>query len=366
MLRQLNLLAYASLFGSAFFAASEGFAATITKINAAKKTVSVDLGTEGGVEKKSKICFYEASTKVGCGSVKSLGPKTSTVRIKSTKIFPKLKVGLEAKVESTTPGAGPAAVAGAIVAPEGSASSSGEPFFTPTVFYGFPILNPVNYSNLVYETPLGENVSSMWSADSRVKSTAAAFESGFAIGSTTLNIGLRGRFYSPKIITSDYNDADEDQKKYFEEYAETVATASAFGAYADFYYLNYRWSIVGLKIGNGLDFDSSKVDFEMVQKDEFNADEKNVYYRASSSLNAISLRTNIMLDFRFGMFGLKFGTVLFAPIAGKAQFQLADNNNPDPFAQFLQEKTPAEDLEAALEHTAKFAAELYVGASLNF
>lgn len=362
MLNHTTLLGYAFVLASTcLFASGQASAATITKVNAAKKTVSIDMGTEAGLEKKSKLCFYDAGTKVGCGSVKSLGPKTATIRIKNVKVLPKLKIGLEARIEPVTSAAGGPAV----VATATPAGESTEPFFTPAVFYGFPILNPVNYSNLVYQTPLGQDVSSMWSADSRVKSMSGAFEAGFAIGSMSLNLGLRGRFYTPKIIASDYDDADQDPKKVFEKYAETVATASAFGAYADFYYLNYRWTIVGLKIGNGIDFDSSKVNFEMVQKDD-STDEKNQLYKASSSLTAIALRTSIMLDFRFGLMGLRFGTVIFAPIAQTPQFKMAADDSPDAFTQFLQGKTPEEDLEKALEHNAKFAAELYVGANLNF
>ncbi len=354
-----SIIVLAATLGAAF----EARAATITKLIPAKKFVAIDMGTEAGVDKKSKICFYEGTTKVGCGSIKSVGPKTSTVRIKNAKLFPKLKVGLEARIETAVPALAGGAMA--VPTPQGEVSST-EPFITPAIFYGFPIINPINYSNLVYETPLGENASSMWTADSRVQSNSAAMELGFAIGSMSLNLGARGRFYFPKIITSDYDDADQDGKLYYEQFAETVATGSAFGAYADFYYLNYRWTLVGLKIGNGLDFDSSKVEFTSTQKDEFNVDQTNQIYRASSTLTAISLRTSVMLDFKFGVFGLRFGSILFVPLSQSPSFKMAADDSPDAFTKFLIDKKPEEDLEKALDHSAKFAAELYVGANLNF
>lgn len=348
---------------SLFFLAPTAWGATIKKINTVKKYVVIDEGSDSGFQKKNKVCFYEGTTKLGCGSVRSVKPASAIVRIKSPKTLAKLKEGVEARLEL----AGIPIAAQA--APEGSEVSDQAPSYIKFFLAG-PVVSPVSHANLVYETPQEQTVQSMWSSDSnsRVTSGSIGTEFGLGIGSFTLSFGLRFRpenFYSSKKIASDYDDKDGDAEGYFEQYAETSSgKSSSFGAYLDFYYLNYQWGVASFHLGNGLDYDSSKVNFVMEQKDEFVPDANQILYAADSSLTALFLRTNLLLKFTFGSYGFQVGTTLSLPLSQTQKFSLTTDD--DSFSSRLDGLTSEEDLKKSLDHKAAFGADIMGAVHYNF
>lgn len=348
---------------------SWAWAGTIKKLNTPKKLALIDEGSDQGLQKKTRICFYEAGTKVGCGIVRSVKAKSAVVAVRSDKTFGKLKEGMETRVEPL-PGAGSAtdqATAGGTTKDPGAAGKESARHAKAAKNYVagfgiFPLVNPVTYSNLIYKTPLGQAVTSMWDVDSPVGTLGGGLELGFGISSYVLTVGARTRIYRPRRIASDYSDGDNDD--FFEKYAETVATGSSFGAYLDFYYLSWQWGVTGLHLGNGLDFDSTNVTFTMEQKDDDAPEVLNKFYEATSKLTALSLRTNLILDFNFGSLGLKIGTIFTIPLSQSPSFSAKDST--DPFLSNLQGKTLEEDIKSSLGHKAQFGAEILLGAYFSY
>ncbi|MCX6127546.1 MAG: hypothetical protein NTX25_00610, partial [Proteobacteria bacterium] len=82
--------------------ANSAFAAKVTKVDAEKKLVTIDEGTETNFAKGSKICFYsESDSKLGCAFIRSAKAKIAFIKIKGAKLFEKIAVGINVKLESS-------------------------------------------------------------------------------------------------------------------------------------------------------------------------------------------------------------------------------------------------------------------------
>jgi hypothetical protein len=344
--------------------ATPGFAAKVIKIDAAKKVITIDEGTDTQFLKKSKVCFYDANNvKMGCSFIRTAKPKISFIKIKGDKLFAKIQMGMMAKVEAGPPAPG----APGITADPAAAAAATTPTDTPKSYVTglvlLPLVGPISYQNLIYETPVGRQVDSMWSADSAVKSLGFGLELGLGISSFQLSAGLRSRAFLPKKISSDYADVNSDNT--FEQYMDTTATGTGFGAWLDFYWLIVDFGVVDFRLGNGLEFDSSTVTFEATQLSDLNSDSK-LMYSGKSSLTALSLRLLPTLDFIFGPIDFTLGAIIYIPVSQASKFSLGTSD--DPFAtQFLNpEKTVEEDLKTSLKHEAKPGADLLLSAGFVF
>ncbi|WP_218109747.1 hypothetical protein [Oligoflexus tunisiensis] len=344
-------------------AATPGYAAKVVKIDAQRKVVMIDEGTNTQYVKKAKVCFYDASNvKVGCSFIRTAKPKFSFIKIRGEKLFAKIQVGMMAKMEGAPPAPGtPPGITGEIPSPV-PATPTDSPKSYVTGLFLLPLAGPITYQNLVYETPVGRQVDSMWSSDSPVSNLGFGLELGLGISSFQLTAGLRSRFFTPKKISSDYNDADGDNQ--FEQFMDTTAPGTSFGAWVDFYWLIVDFGVVDFRLGNGIEFDSSTVNFEAKQLSDLN-DESNTMYSAKSTLTALSLRILPTLDFIFGPIDFTLGTVIYIPVSQSSKFNLGESN--DPFVSFLNEgKSPEQDLKDSLKHEAKPGADLLISAGFVF
>jgi hypothetical protein len=225
-----------------------------------------------------------------------------------------------------------------------------------------PLVGPISYQNLIYETPVGRQVDSMWSSDSAVKSLGFGLELGLGISSFQLTAGLRSRTFLPKKISSDYDDVDGDNT--FEQFMDTTATGTGFGAWLDFYWLIVDFGVVDFRLGNGLEFDSSTVNFEATQLSDLNSDSTTMY-KGKSSLTALSLRLLPTLDFIFGPIDFTLGAVIYIPVSQSSKFSLATSD--DPFLSSLNpDKTAEQDVKDSLKHEAKPGADLLLSAGFVF
>lgn len=343
-------------------AATPGYAGKIINIDAEKKVITIDEGTDTKYVKKAKVCFYDASNvKVGCSFIRTAKPKISFIKIKGDKLFAKLVVGMMAKMEAGPPAAGSMGIS---AEPTSAIIDHGDkPKSYLTGLFLFPLVGPISYQNLIYETPVGKQVDSMWSSDSAVKNVGFGLEFGLGLSSFQLTAGLRSRLFLPKKISSDYADVNTDSV--FEQYVDTTATGSGFGAWLDFYWLIVDFGVVDFRLGNGLEFDSSAVSFEAVQKSD-NDDTNKTIYAGKSTLTAISLRILPTLDFIFGPIDFTLGAVIYIPVAQSSKFSLDTFDDPFATNNLNPDKTPEQDLKDALKHEAKPGADLLLSAGFVF
>ncbi len=340
--------------------ASAANGATVKKIKAPKRLVILDEGTRNGFFKKKKVCFYDADKKkVACGRVKAAKGKSSSVLFKKEADVAKITLGMEADIEIsdnkevkiTIDENAPPPVEGGYLASNYIA-----------LFGSFPLRDTITYQNLIYDTPLGQDTDSMWKQDSAVKSVGIGGEIGFGFQSLTLSIGARSRTFSPKRVQADYDNKVGDPAV-FEEFVESIGSASSLGYWLDLSYLRWDYGVASLNFGNGIEIDTSKVTFTLDHKSDENA-AVDRYYDATSELSATSLRSSLLLDFKFGPVGFKLGSILFIPVAQKEVLTLTQT---DPFtAQFLKGITPDEDLKLKLGHKAQTGVELLLMGYISF
>jgi len=342
--------------------ATPSFAAKVIKIDAVKKVITIDEGTETQFLKKSKVCFYDASNvKVGCSFIRTAKPKISFIKIKGDKLFAKIQMGMMAKVEAGPPPPGTPGITAETVPAVTTPASKTHSYVTGLLL--LPLVGPISYQNLIYETPVGRQVDSMWSSDSAVKNLGFGLELGLGISSFQLSAGLRSRTFLPKKISSDYNDVNGDNT--FEQFVDTTATGTGFGAWLDFYWLILDFGVVDFRLGNGLEFDSSAVTFEAVQLSD-DDDASNTLYAGKSTLTALSLRILPTLDFIFGPIDLTLGAVIYIPVSQSSKFSLGTSNDPFAASSLNPNTTPEEDLKGALKHEAKAGADLLLSAGFVF
>ncbi len=343
-------------------AATPVFAAKVIKIDVEKKVITIDEGTDTQFLKKSKVCFYDANNvKIGCSFIRTAKPKISFIKIKGDKLFAKIQMGMMAKVEAGPPAPGAPGITADPAAPT-TTSPTDKPKSYVTGLLLLPLVGPISYQNLIYETPVGRQVDSMWSSDSAVKSLGFGLELGLGISSFQLTAGLRSRLFLPKKISSDYDDVDGDQT--FEQFMDTTATGSGFGAWLDFYWLIVDFGVVDFRLGNGLEFDSSTVNFEAKQLSDLDSNSTTMY-AGKSSLTALSLRLLPTLDFIFGPINFTLGAVIYVPLSQSSKFSL--DTADDPFLTSLNtEITPEQDVKDSLKHEAKPGADLLLSAGFVF
>ncbi len=333
--------------------------ATVKSIKAPKRIVILNEGTKTGFMKKKKVCFYDPSGKMlACGRVRAAKSKTSSVLLKKEEDLAKITVGMEAKIAVDNTKDVKISIDETEAAPVEEAYVA--PYYVG-LFGAFSVKDEASYRNIYYETPLGQNVESMWSPESDVKAVGLGAEFGIGIGTYTLALGARSRTYSPKKIVSDYDDADQNND--FEKYVESSGRGISTGYWLDFYYVHWDLGIASLNIGNGIDMDQSIVKFEAEQLSD-DSDDIRKLYKAKSTLKTLSLRTDLLLDFKFGPVGFRMGTIIFAPLSQSSKISA---ETTDAFAtNFLKNKTVEEDLKEVLGHKASVGVDMLLMGYFSF
>ncbi|MBC7660264.1 MAG: hypothetical protein H7249_11210 [Chitinophagaceae bacterium] len=331
--------------------ASLAEAATVQKIKLEKKIVIIDEGKNTGFSKKKKVCIYdENKNKIACGRIRSAKAKMSSILIKKDEDLAKVKEGMTADVENIDN------KDVKITIDENEEKPVVQEYKAPSyigLFGEFPIRDPVTYQNLIYEDPLNKDVETMWSAESPVKAVGLGGEFGFGIKSLTLAVGARSRTFSPKRIASDYGDPDANGV--FKEYVESIGKGKSTGAWLDLSYARWDWGVASLNLGNGIDIDTSSVDFTLDHKAD-GTDVATNLYKAKSTLKAISLRTKLLLDFKFGPVGFKMGSVLYIPLSQAEKITVEQSDAATN--SFLKTKTAQEDLKTKLGHKSQVGLDL--------
>jgi hypothetical protein len=340
------------------FASVTALAGTVTKVNAKKKSVTIDQGKSNGVEKDAEACFVDqAGTKVGCGTVKSVKAKSATVKIKDKKV-------MKAIVEGMTVEIGGAATSGSTPA---GAAHAGSKFMAVRLMYLPTLLSQAVYNKMTYRAPEATgDMTTLW--DPGQKSSQALMTIGleFDLIGPGIALGVRPlRTYQEFQIDSDFDRAVATK------FVRTTVTGSALGFYLDYNFMNPKGGISGMRIGAGLDIDMSTVTYKAVQMED-KVETETPLYDISSKLTVISLRVPAGYQLSMGSMGLNFGLNLMVPVVGNeptATNDIQDANTSRYAGGSEEEKTAAAeaDLKTSLGHTKNsFAAELVLGAFFAF
>lgn len=352
-MRKIHGLLFSILFASA------AEAATVKSIKAPKRLVIINEGTKTGFIKKKKVCFYDAAGKViACGRVRAAKQKASSVLIKKEADVAKISVGMEAKIAVDTGKNVKISIDDSAIAPLEEVYKA--PYYVG-LFGSFSVMDTASYKNVSYLAPFGQEAESIWTQESDTKSVGLGIEFGLGIKGFTLALGTRSRNYTANRYPADYQDKDLDGDA--EDYLVTQGKGQSAGYWLDFYYLRWDWGVASLNIGNGIDFDNSAVKFTAEKRSDEN-DEKSELYRGRSRLKVFSLRTNLLLDFKFGPVGFKMGTNIFVPLSESQKVSLTHS---DGFAtEFLKGKTVEEDFKESLGHKASVGVDLILMGYLAF
>lgn len=219
-----------------------------------------------------------------------------------------------------------------------------------------------------------ESVDTLWEAENSTTSTPIGVASEFSLGlgsNMRLNLGARFRLFKTTNAASNLNDLQESNVLY--EYAETKIDSSAAGIWFDYYYLNLKMSEkLSLEIGNGLDFDQSRVELVMNEKSDLDENKALEAIRIKSILNTVSLRTNFALNYYLDPLGFQLSTAITIPLSSQVSQVLEQTNSED--SSFLQDKSllgnddkVEEDLISQLNHRASgFGLEIMLSAYYGF
>jgi hypothetical protein len=335
------------------------YAGTVTKVDAKKKLVTIDQGSDAGIAKDAEVCFTdEAGKKITCGFVKSVKTNTAVVKVKSKKAIKKIVEGTTAALSA---GGETAATGG-----EKKVGKGGAKLMAIRLLFLPAILAQAVYNNMTYATPeLEGTVETLWEPRKKSKSAITSIGFEFDLVAYGIALGIRPlRSYQALVISSDY---DRTVKEIF---AETSVSASAIGFYLDYNFLNPKAIASGLRIGAGIDIDQSTVVYSLDQRDERDAS-KIPLYRITSKLTVISLRVPVGYELNLGAFGLNFGANLMVPVVGNkavATNEITDGNTGRYVGSTEEQTTTAtNDLSKSLGHTkSSFAAELVLGAFFAF
>jgi len=329
------------------------------------KFIAIDVGSDSGFNQKTRVCFFDKQTRIACGVVVQAKPKRAFVRV-SPDNLKKIKKGMAVKLFD----GGTAVSAGTSTSSEMPESSSDQKKTTGLngasnlkLAYILTPKTPATYHAVSYFAPFDADgtplrLETLWDRDRDIITSVLGFglELGLGVGSSKLTVGGRMRLYKGTTVKSFYDDN-------LTNYAETRMSGSAFGGWADFYYLSINYGKLSIDIGNGLDFDLSQIAMTMEKKSDINPiTNKLVDYK--SSLTVLSLRTNLLFNLFFDPLGLQFGTFFTFPLSSSGSPTVSFD---DPQADSLLGVTGSEDLIDAIDHrAARFGIELFFSAYYAF
>ena len=296
--------------------------ATVLKFSKKLRSVIIDEGSDSGIAKKDKICFYHNNKARGCGRVTKVKSNKAYVKV-GKKTIRRIKKGMEARPKGGSGG--------------GVAGGQGTNI---KLAYILGMMSPAVYQNLSYKTPEGAAATTLW--EQSEKSQFAPLGFGLELGLDMFGqmaVGFRSSTYTPFKAESDYDTTGR--------FAETVTSASSVGLWFDYYFMSMEMMGLNVNIGAGLDIDNSSVTFESNQKTD-DGSENNPLATATSKAMVISIRIPIAISLPLGPIALGASPIFFLPASASASFsgEVTDAN-----AASLDGTTGEADLETALGHT---------------
>lgn len=321
---------------------SRAEAATVTKLLNKKKVVVIDSGKSAGIEKQTRVCFFnKKGKKVGCGKVRRVSGEQSFVRLKS-KAFKKVKKGFTAEVEGGSMGSGGEMSQEA--GKPGSSGPSGSSFAVRGLVGG--ALSPAYSSTApVYATETAPTGEKYWDEGE------ASSGSGIFVGSEfeyiPFNIAAGFRYFvsqSGAKLEMDYIIKKDNTKD--SPYAFLETTASSLGFWFDYLY-PISFGSMSFNVGAGLDIDMSTLTTNVTLLEPTDANASTQLIKQESSLTAIGLRIPVRLDIALSSFKLFVSGVAVIGVSGEAAVSGADTED----ANSKDAATYAKDFITAQNHT---------------
>ena len=334
--------------------------------------IEVKLDDADSVQKGDKICFYNADQKkVGCSKVGKITAQGTALAKVTAKTFPKLEVGMTAKMEPKDPSQTEKEAADVEKSADGSStggsSNQGKPHFTVRGLYAPFLMSPVVYNSVTYNAPSSSEIGNkltrdLWSADK--KNTANLYfislSSEIPVGKTgALDLGLRYGLTPASTVDADYLSG------VLNPYIELKQSFTDIGLWCD-----YVWKTIpifsksSIFFASGLDIENTAVTFTATEKSDTDSTVNQEVGSLKSKMTALSLRMRTGFDFIFaGPFGVHTGLTLMLPFAkvGATSSSAANDSNS------ANNSATADNLKASINHSlGKFGVGFDLGASLAF
>lgn len=318
---------------------SPALGAKVKKVIKSKKRVLIDMGKDDGITKGMKICFFKKSKKrkAACGKVIKAWGNKAYVRVKR---ISKIKKGMQAAISSK----------GKKKKGKEMMAKGSNPHLLK-VNYIMTLATVSAYNNLSYQYDQNNGTfSSLWEPVTAANAALLGFGADYEmpLGKNTLGLGVKYKQYTSSqgkagsFITSDFGNQAT-------RFILVSQTATAFGFFADYLYLNFDLSKnLKIKVGNGVDFDIASMTMTADERDDNDGSINKRIYEVSSSATTISLRTVANAYMMFGKFGLGGGVNLMIPLTTSLKQTAASDNQ---FANQLGGNiTPEEDVLKMIDH----------------
>jgi hypothetical protein len=332
--------------------AQTSHAATVKKVNTAKKYVVVEKTSDSNFERGNTVCFHsESGKRVACGKVGKVSKSSIFVRV-SAKRIASVKVGFTAKIRPPK---------GAVVDKKPSTetpaieSSQKKVFAIRGVFLP-SFVTPWKYNNITYDTPRNDTFDSLWANEGTISQSLLTFGGEVESPMIGLLLGFRMSMFKPLGHDADFDPTNGNI------YFDAVLSASSLGFYLD--YTGLRFPIVpgsDFIIAGGVDIDLSTVKFEGTRIN-LESGQDDVLYDITSSLQTISLRISPKYELHLGSIQISSGLSLLVPLSGQASLS---GIQEDPNLARIEDGE--QDLITSLGHQkTSFAAQFILGFGLAF
>jgi len=312
------------------------YASEVIKRRKKRKVAVINQGSDDGLSKGDKICFYSSKGgKVACGKIRRIKKNKSFVKV-NKKRFRKVRVGMTASAE-------------------GSASLK----FNIKGGYLLTVAAPSTYEKLAFVPPDGQ-VETVWSS---LSTNTDNYVGGWGeieipISGFGLALGGRMKIYGTFKYDSDYKTAQESSN----EFVTFEQSISNLGFWL---MLNFAQINIGpiISFYGGLDIDNQTISLSISQ----NSDEGDSFsiFSGQSNLTVISLAAATQLEMDLGTIGLFATPKILLPISSSGGALSGDEIVDTEITNAIS--NPNEDLQTALNHIpSSFAFEVLIGTKINF
>ena len=339
----MNSMRYIIIFFLLMFGfSSDLYSATVIKVSKKRRKVTIDEGSEQGLSKKQRICFYKSSgKKVGCGKIVKVKKNKAYVKV-SKKRIKKIKKGMTAALKGA----------------KKSSNKIGNNPYRLKVSYVLSAITPAAFQKVAFNEPAaGEtSVSSLWTQNGFNNKSffGFGFEFDIPISTYSLGVGLRTRTYQ------EFN-ADSNYTNDFTKYAQVTQVGDSKGLFIDFNYLSFG----SILLGSGLDVDLLSMTMQSAVISEGDGSSSLFAEASGAGITTISLRFRVQYFLDFASFGISPSLTLMVPVSASPTGTYTSTE--ENFKDKLTDITPDEDLEQSIALSkSSFGAEIYIGAYLNF
>lgn len=357
------------------FAALGSSVQAATIVYASKKYVIIDAGSENGLQKGHKVCFFDSSmSMLGCGSIKAIRLRLAGVPV-AKELSTELSVGMAAKSEfliesEGTPKATKKEIAKFVKALKkaeinlkAKEETTEEPESTPGfravgMNYLFSALMPFSFKTVAYELQNEiARTGSLWTGERLVSRSPLGAE---LFWNPSIATGWAGDFrlyyrYLPDdglIVNYDVRDPKVGLRG--------VLKGSSAGLFLGVARLWGAEGTLSFRSGGGLDVDNSQIQFSANPVDSA---ETETVATLSSQLSVLSFRLDGGLRLRWRSLGVDLGLGALLPLSGTAK---TSAKVPGIRTSVTQDQldSAGEDLQKAVAHQrAKFGFQVTLGLS---